>query len=92
MANVIITLRIMPSDTDVDLGALEGVVKGKIQAFTGETEMRVAQKPIAFGLSALEIIFVTDEKKGSTEALEQDIAALDEVNSCEVIDVRRAVG
>ena len=42
--------------------------------------------------TTFEIIFVLDEAKGSTDPLEADISGLEEVNDCEVTDVRRAVG
>ena len=92
MAMVIITLKIMPDSPEVDLDALEQKVKTKIQAFCGETETKTEIKPIAFGLKSMEIIFVMDESKGSTEYLEKQISDLEGVSSVSVIDVRRAIG
>jgi len=43
-------------------------------------------------LKALKLIFVSDEERGSTEELENKIAKLENVNSVEVTDVRRAIG
>jgi elongation factor 1-beta len=91
MAQVIITIKIMPESPDTDLKLLETEAKTKISAFDGEVG-RVEIEPIAFGLNALKLIFVMDEKKGSTDALETDIAKLAGVNSVEVTDVRRAIG
>ena len=48
--------------------------------------------PIAFGLKALDILFVMDEAKGSTEELEKTVSQIEGVESVEVPDVRRAVG
>ena len=92
MANVIITIKIMPESPEIDLGKVELEAKKKIEAFAGETETKSEQKPIAFGLKSLEIIFVMDEAKGSTESLEDNIKELEGVQSVEVVDVRRAVG
>ncbi|MFH0869927.1 MAG: elongation factor 1-beta [archaeon] len=92
MANVIITLKIMPESPDVDLDRLEAEAKRKIADFAGEGETRTEVEPIAFGLKAVKIIFVTDDKKGGTDALEAEISKIEGVNSVEVIDVRRAVG
>jgi elongation factor 1-beta len=92
MANAIITLKIMPESPDVDLDHVEAEAKKKIIAFAGEGEMRVEIEPIAFGLKAVKIMFVTDEKKGGTDSLEEAIGTIDGVNSVEVIDVRRAIG
>jgi elongation factor 1-beta len=92
MANVVITLRVMPDSPDVDLKKLEKDVIELITKFSGEEEFRVKEEPIAFGLKALDITFVMDEKIGGTEELEKQISEIQEVNSAEVKDVRRAVG
>lgn len=92
MAKAIVTIKIMPESPSVDLDKLSPAIEKKIDAFAGEGERRKEIQPIAFGLKALQIIFVMDEKKGSTEPLEQEIAKIKGVNSVEVIDVRRAIG
>ena len=48
--------------------------------------------PVAFGLKALNVTFVMDEKKGSTDALEADLGVIEGVESVEVTDVRRTIG
>lgn len=92
MAKVIVTLKIMPTSPDVDLSKLEQEAKRFITEFAGEGETKSEQEPIAFGLKAIKIIFVMDEAQGSTEPLEEKVRALENVNSAEVVDVRRAVG
>ena len=92
MANVIITLKIMPESIDIDLHKVEADAKKKIIDFAGPGDTKVEQEPIAFGLKALQIIFVMDEDKGSTEKLEDEVKEINGVKSVEVTDVRRAVG
>ena len=92
MAKVVVTLKIMPENPEVDLAAIEKEAKAKIIDFSRNKEMKIEQEPIAFGLKALKITFVMDESKGSTETLEQDIKTISGVNSVEVVDVRRAIG
>ncbi len=92
MARVVVTLRIMPQSTEIDLSELEAKAKQEIVDFCNSEEFKVNIQPIAFGLKALEILFVMDESIGSTEKLEQKISQLDGVESVEVTDVRRAVG
>ncbi len=92
MARVVITLKIMPEDPSTDLVMVENSVKKEIIGFAGNTEIRAAHEPIAFGIVALKITFVSDEAKGDTEQLEKKISAIEGVNSVDVIDVRRAVG
>jgi len=91
MAQVIITLKIMPSGVDTDLGKIEEEAKDKISEFGGEVGKR-EEEPVAFGLKALKLIFVMDEGLGSTESLEEQISKIKGVQSVDVTDVRRAVG
>lgn len=92
MARVVVTLRIMPQSTEVNLNELETKAKQEIIDFCNSEEFKISIKPIAFGLKALEILFVMNEGIGSTEKLEQKISQIDGVESVEVTDVRRAVG
>ena len=92
MANVVITMKIMPDSAEMDLSDVQSAAIEKITAFAGKTETKTELEPIAFGLSALNIIFVMDEAKGSTDELEKEISGINGVNSVEVSDVRRAIG
>jgi len=92
MANSVVTLKIMPESPAIDLVKLETNVKKFIVKYAGEGETRTSIEPIAFGLKALKIIFVVDEKKGGTDNLEKEISKIKGINSVEVVDVRRAIG
>jgi translation elongation factor aEF-1 beta len=92
MAQVIVTLKIMPTAPEVDLNKIKEEAKNKITDFAGAGDMKIEEKPIAFGLKSLNIIFVMDESKGSTDALEDLISEIKGVQSVEVTDVRRAIG
>ena len=92
MARIVVTMRIMPTSPDVNLSELEHEAKKHIISFAGNTEFKVEQKPVAFGLQSLNITFLMDENKGSTESVEKQIASCAGVNSVEVIDVRRTIG
>ena len=91
MASVIITLKLMPESPEIDLAELEAQAKKKIEAFGGEVG-KVEIEPVAFGLKAVNLIFVMDEAKGATDSLESDIEAIEGVNSVEITDVRRTIG
>lgn len=91
MADVVITLRIMPESPETDLKAIEEKAKAFISKYGGEVG-KVNVEPIAFGLKALNLIFVSNENLGSTEKLEQNISSMDGVSSVQVTDVRRAIG
>jgi len=94
MAAVIVTVKIMPENPEVDLNNLEIKAKQKIEEFTDDVgaEVKVSTEPVAFGLIALNIIFVMDEAIGSTDVLSESISEFEEVASAEIIDVRRAIG
>ena len=92
MANAVVTIKIMPTSPDVDLTALEIQIKEKIAKFCGETQTKTEIEPIAFGLKAIKILFVMDESKGSTEPLELEVQGLENVQSAEITDIRRALG
>ena len=92
MAQVVVTLKIMPESPNSDLGKIENEAKTKIIDFSQNKEVKAEQEPIAFGLNALKIMFVMDESKGSTDSLEDQIKTISGVNSVETVDVRRAIG
>jgi elongation factor 1-beta len=91
MAEVVITIKIMPSSPQADLEQIKEKADSEIIKFGGRVG-KVEEKPVAFGLKALNIIFVSDESKGSTDKLEENIRKIKDVNSAEITDVRRAIG
>jgi elongation factor 1-beta len=91
MASVVVTLKIMPISPETDLEDLETKATEQITNFGGEVG-KSEQIPVAFGLKSLNLTFVMDEDKGSTEELEKHIQEFEAVNSVEVIDVRRTIG
>jgi len=62
MADVVVTLKVMPKGVDVDLNALAEKVKEKVSAFGGEVG-KVEEKPVAFGLKSLIILLCLKEKE-----------------------------
>lgn len=91
MASVIITIKIMPESLDSDLDKIRKESIEVISDFGGKVGKEDIE-PIAFGLKAVKLIYIVDESKGGTDAVEEGICAIDGVKSCEVIDVRRALG
>lgn len=90
MAEVIITFKIMPEDLDVNLDKLEKDVKDFLNEH-GEVG-RIEREKIAFGLEAINVIFIREESKGSTDFIEDNMRNIDGVQSVEVTDVRRTIG
>ena len=92
MAQVVVSIKIMPESPEVNLGKVEADAKKKIIDFAGEGETKFEQVPLAFGLNELKVMFVMDEDKGSTDKLEDELKEIEGVQSVEVTDVRRAIG
>lgn len=82
----------MPISPDENLKNIENQALILIRGFAGEGETKIEIVPVAFGLSAVKIIFIMDEKLGTTEPLEEKITKISGVNSVEVTDVRRCIG
>lgn len=91
MALVIIEMKIMPVSPETDLGKLLNLVDKEITASGAKLHKHEIQ-PVAFGLKALIITITADENKGSTDALEEKISALNHVESVMVTGVSRALG
>ncbi len=95
MAVAVVTVKIMPTSPEVNLEDIQEKVQVLIREFTGRDspeDQKVEIEPVAFGLKALKIIFTMDEAKGSPDAIEDKITAIEGVQSFEVVDVRRAIG
>lgn len=92
MADVIVKLRVMPSSTAIDLKKLGENCKKKISEFGVKAFYSVTEEPIAFGLKALDFMFLIDEKNSNTDILEAKAKEAEGVESVQILDVRRAVG
>lgn len=92
MANAIVTVRIMPAMVEADLERIKEEAMVILDKEAGPGDRREEIEPVAFGIKALKIIFVVDESKGSPDPIADKIKEIEGVQSCDVIDVRRAVG
>lgn len=92
MADVIVKLKIMPNDPSVNLAKIQKAAEAEITKFGSKHIHSVTNEPIAFGLKAIVIVFLLDEKISNLDVLEAKIKAIKDVNSVEVVDVRRAFG
>ena len=87
---MVVTLKIMPEDTEVNLEELNKKVSEVISDFGGEVG-KTETEPVAFGLRALKLVFIIDESKG-TEEITDEISSIEGVSSAQVIDMRRTIG
>ena len=85
--NVAVTMRITPRDIDVDLNK----IKKKVERIVPEYGRlhNAEEKPIAFGLSAIEAVILLDDNKGGSEEIEERLKKLDIVSQVDVIGINR---
>ncbi|WFN34217.1 elongation factor 1-beta [Methanogenium sp. S4BF] len=82
MGDVAVIIKIMPESPEVDLVALQALIKEKLP---GTQDMVV--EPIGFGLSSLKVAIVVPDGEGTTEEAEQTLRGLEGVESAEIVSV-----
>jgi translation elongation factor aEF-1 beta len=85
VGSVIVTFRIMPESVDIDLDSLEKTIKKEI------SPQRMERTPIAFGLNAIQIIKVVDEKEGEMDRITDKIKKIKGVKEVEVTGLTRSL-
>ncbi len=87
MARVVITLKIMPEDVDVDLEDLLDKIKKIIPEGTDVRANEII--PVAFGLKALRLNVAREESMGGTDDIEKAIGGIEGISQVEVEMVSR---
>ncbi|HEB46904.1 MAG TPA: elongation factor 1-beta [Candidatus Pacearchaeota archaeon] len=90
MGLAIVKMKIMPSSPDSDLGEIQESAKNLLEK-NEVTSSKFEKEPIAFGLTAIIIMFGWPEEK-PLEELEKNLSEIEGVNSVDVLDMRRAIG
>ena len=85
MGRVIVTFRIMPESVEVDLDSLEQKIKSEI------SPQRIQRVPIAFGLNAIQIIKLVEEKEGEMDRITDKIKKIKGVREVEVVGLTRSL-
>lgn len=87
MAKVVVTMKVMPTGTDVSLEELDTNVESIIVKYGKVYKKKI--QPIAFGINALVYDVIMEEKAGGTDTLETDIKDIPEVGDVQITDVTR---
>ncbi|MGZ4869769.1 MAG: elongation factor 1-beta [Halobacteriota archaeon] len=87
MGEVAVQLKIMPNGPEVDLKGLSNRITSQVAQYGRMYSCEV--QPIAFGLKALMLTVIVEDKEGGTEAVEAAISEIDEVESVQVVAVTR---
>jgi len=85
---VVVSLKIFPSDIDVDLNALRERIEKSLPSYA--SVYRFEEEPIAFGLVALIAhIVLPEDRAGGLDEIERCIQGLEGVGDIQTIMVRR---
>ncbi|MCX8170802.1 MAG: elongation factor 1-beta [Candidatus Bathyarchaeota archaeon] len=88
MARVVVSLKIFPSDIDVNLNALKERIEKSMPSYA--SVYRFEEEPIAFGLVALIAhIVLPEDRAGGLDEIERCIQNLEGVGDIQTILVRR---
>ena len=88
MGIVAVKIKLMPIGVETNLKKIEEQAKKDVEAMGGKNPS-VTEEPIAFGLKAIILFFAWPEEK-ELEKLEQKLTMIKDVNSVQVVDMRRA--
>ena len=87
MGEVLTTMKIMPDSPDVDLEGIKSAIESSMPEGAKLHEM--SEEPIAFGLVAVILQFITEDGEGGSEAVEEMVQAIEGVASIEITGVGR---
>ncbi len=88
MARVLVVMRILPEDINIDLEELKEKIRNSLPE--GYEIVRHDIEPIAFGLKALRLyIIMPEQTEGGTEPLERLVNGVEGVSQAEVEIVHR---
>lgn len=83
-----IIYKVTPESVELDLKVLQkNIVKSLSKSSIKHKINKIEEKPIAFGLKALEIQIVLDDKSGGSEELEGLLQATKGVQSVDVVQM-----
>lgn len=85
--NTVANLRVMPKGIDVDLKKMENDIKKILSTYEYSKFHSAGIKPIAFGLSALDVAILITESESELESIEDKISKLDDVESITETDL-----
>lgn len=87
MGEVLTTMKIMPDSPDVDLDAIKATIESSMPESAKLHD--IAEEPIAFGLVAIILQFITEDGEGGSEPVEEMVQAIEGVASIEITGVGR---
>ncbi len=87
MARLVARIKVLPTDIDVELDSLLTKLKSSLPY--GMAIKNSAKEPIAFGLNALMVDFLLEDREGQMDSLEDTIKHTEGVSEIEVVNISR---
>lgn len=87
MSKVVIKVRVLPESVDTDLNKLVEDIKRAVRGLAEISSHR--REPIAFGLNALLIDFIVEDREGVSYELESTLQSVNGVSQFDVLGVSR---
>jgi elongation factor 1-beta len=84
MADVIVDLRVLPKDVNVDLEKIEKQIISTLQP------QKISREPIAFGLVAINVTKIVKDEAGQIDELERKLKSIEGVGEIEILRVTRS--
>lgn len=90
MGILAVKIKLMPTSIKTNLEKIKEKTKILIEKEGGKN-CNFEEEPIAFGLKAIIVFFAWPEEK-EIEKIEEELKKIENVNSVQIIDMRRAFG
>jgi elongation factor 1-beta len=85
MGEVMMIFKVMPTGVEVNLDEMKETIRSSLPA---EVKLNnIEEKPIAFGLVALEVSVILDDRSGGGDEVEQLLNNIKDVNSVDLVDM-----
>jgi len=85
--NVVVNMRVMPSDVGVDVAAVADEIRSAVDGVCSVHSVQV--KPVAFGLKALELNLLFNDRVGGMDDVEAKIRRIKGVGGVETVGLNR---
>jgi elongation factor 1-beta len=85
LGEVAIIYRIMPDGPEIDLEKLKSQITNSVPEKARLN--KIEEKPVAFGLKALEVQIIINDREGGSEELEKTLAGIENIQSVETVHI-----
>ena len=90
MGTAAVKIKLIPTSPEVDLEQIKQKAKSIVDGKGGKN-CQLSEEPIAFGLNSIIVFFAWDESQ-ELDPLENELRKIENIQSAEITDMRRAFG